>query len=190
MSLIYTTNDNKYALELFYDIHALNPRDFRNLGTMVCYHKKYKLGDQQAENTGLYTGWAEWLKSEVLSMKKSGVVYLPLYLYDHSGLAINTTGYHCRWDSTQLGWIYVTKSKLKKAGIEEEVAEALLVEEVDCYDHYLQDQFLGYNLKTVNEKDSGALIDTRGGFYGNAVKENIKKALGNTFSYLIEGWEP
>jgi len=186
MGFLYEKIDGKYMLELGLDADAQDPRSFRNLGTMVCYHKRYKLGDQQAENTNLYTSWAEWLNGEVLSKKRNGVVYLPLYLYDHGGLAINTTGYHCRWDSAQLGWIYVAKSKLKKVGIDEKEAEALFVEEVDCYDHYLQGQFLYYNLRDVNKQGLDSLIDVRGGFYGKSAKEKIEKALGKKFRHLVE----
>ena len=39
---------------------------------------------------------------------------LPLYLYDHSGLAMSTESFsgrapHAEWDSGQVGWIYVSK---------------------------------------------------------------------------------
>lgn len=35
-----------------------------------------------------------------------GMVILPLYLYDHSGITMNTCGFSCPWDSGQVGWIY------------------------------------------------------------------------------------
>lgn len=40
---------------------------------------------------------------------------LPLYLYDHSGLAMNTTGFSCPWDSGKVGIIFATFETLRKA---------------------------------------------------------------------------
>lgn len=41
--------------------------------------------------------------------KSNKYVILPLYLYDHSGITMNTSGFHCNWDSGQVGWIYASK---------------------------------------------------------------------------------
>ena len=43
---------------------------------------------------------------KVISQK---FLMLPLYLYDHSGITMNTTGFSCPWDSGQVGWIYASK---------------------------------------------------------------------------------
>jgi len=187
MEPIYTKTDNVYQLDLFYDDEAQDPRKQKNLGTMVCFHRRFLLGDVQAENTNLYTSWDGWLRGEVLSKKRSGVEFLPLYLYDHSGLAINTTGYSCPWDSGQLGWIYVTGSKLKRAGLTEAEAIDCLVEEVSHYDYYLKGLILCYELRQINNGSRG-LLDIRSGFYGKAVKEQIKQALGKEHAHLISGW--
>lgn len=37
-------------------------------------------------------------------------ITLPLYLMDHSGLAMQTTSFNDPWDSGQVGWIYVSGS--------------------------------------------------------------------------------
>lgn len=93
-----------------------NPREWDNLGTMVCGHRRYNLGDEQAKNTELYNSWEEWLENEVIKPNgsRNNVVVLPLYLYDHSGITMNTTGFSCPWDSGQVGWIYCTKERFRK----------------------------------------------------------------------------
>ena len=65
---------------------------------------------------------------------------LPLYLLDHSGLAMNTSGFHDPWDSGQVGWIYVSKeAALKEFGGEKmtgavrKQAEDLMRSEVAAY---------------------------------------------------------
>ena len=41
-------------------------------------------------------------------------VVMPLYLLDHSGLAMQTTSFNDPWDSGQVGWIYVSKEDALK----------------------------------------------------------------------------
>lgn len=41
-------------------------------------------------------------------------VLLPLYLYDHSGITMKTSGFSCPWDSGQVGFIYASKDTFKK----------------------------------------------------------------------------
>ena len=37
--------DRRYKLEIAYDTDPQSPRDWGNLGTMVCWHRRYNLGD-------------------------------------------------------------------------------------------------------------------------------------------------
>ena len=41
-------------------------------------------------------------------------VVMPLYLLDHSGLAMQTESFHDPWDSGQVGWVYVSKEDVLK----------------------------------------------------------------------------
>jgi len=101
-------------LSLHTDDSPESPREWSNLGTMVCSHRRYDLGDEQA-NTEDYVGWDSWLAGEVLDKHEAGsVVFLPLYLYDHSGITMNTTGFSCPWDSGQVGWIWATKKTFRE----------------------------------------------------------------------------
>ena len=91
---------------------------------------------------------------------------LPLYLYDHSGITMNTTGFACQWDSGQVGWIYVEKDAILKNWVAEELtpeliqqAKDLMVAEVAHYDLYLRNDCYGYIL----EKD-GEHVDSCYGF--------------------------
>ncbi len=34
------------------------------------------------------------------------LVVLPLYMYEHSGISLNTTGFSCSWDSGRIGYIF------------------------------------------------------------------------------------
>jgi len=115
-NVVFESENEEYRLRIVVDECAEDPRNWDNLGTMVCGHRRYDLGDEKAENTELYSSWDEWLENEVI--KPNGgwdkVVVLPLYLYDHGGITMNTTGFSCPWDSGQVGWIYCTKEKLRE----------------------------------------------------------------------------
>jgi len=113
---------NNAAYFIFQD-EVFNPREEYNIGTMVCKHRRYNLGDEQAENIENYSSWEEWFENEI---GIENMVYLPLYLFNHSGLSINTTGFNCKWDSEQVGWIYAPKTKFinETAYSEEELFSA------------------------------------------------------------------
>ena len=59
----------------------------------------------------------EVLEKQVKELK--AVIILPLYLYDHSGIAIKVGSFICKavhaeWDSGKIGFIYATKEDIKK----------------------------------------------------------------------------
>lgn len=113
---VYSAENDKYRLSIEADYHAESPREWDNIGTMVYSHRRYILGDEEAQNIDDYNSWEMWFENEVLKPNggEDNVVYMPLYLYDHSGLTMNTTGFHCPWDSGQVGWIYATKEKFRE----------------------------------------------------------------------------
>lgn len=99
---------------------------------------------------------------------------LPLYLYDHSGLAMSTESFsgrapYAEWDSGQVGWIYVSKEDAlkefdadKMTGAIRQKADALMRSEVAAYDSYLHGECYGFELYK-----NGELSDSCWGFMGN-----------------------
>lgn len=132
----------EFTIKTFYDSDPENPRHWDNLGTMVCFHKRYRIGDEHNYKHNDYSGWDE-LKKDIIKNENVGVI-LPLYLYDHSGVTIKTSPFSCPWDSGQVGFIYISKKKmLEEYGGKivtkkmKELGEKLLETEVDTYDKYL-----------------------------------------------------
>lgn len=85
-------------------------------------------------------------------------VVLPLYLYDHSGITISTAPFSCPWDSGQVGFISVSKAKVREEfGIQRitakvrEKAEEILRGEVKDYDQYLQGEVWAFEIKELPE---------------------------------------
>ena len=163
MSNDNTTEYKGYAITIEQDNNPDSPREWDNLGTMVCAHRRYHLGDEQFDGH-YYDGGP--LK-EFLNRKD--ILWLPLYLYDHSGITMNTTGFSCPWDSGMVGFIYVTKEDVLKEFKHKIVDKKLkdhvykiLKGEVETYDQYLTGDVYGY---IITDPD-GNETDSCWGFYG------------------------
>lgn len=89
-------------------------------------------------------------------------VVLPVYMYDHSGITINTGGFSCPWDSGQVGYIYCSKERfLKETGytkkqlFKEGKAVKMLEDEVKTFDDYLTGNVVGYVVYKDGEECDG-----------------------------------
>lgn len=105
-----------YEIEIFQDECPDNPRKIEDIfTTMVCWHKHYTLGDENPKcDPEEYKFTRGCVEVEV--DKNDSIRYLPLYLYDHSGITMRTSSFSCRWDSGQVGFIYMTKKNLRDIG--------------------------------------------------------------------------
>ena len=87
------TGDNGRTVEIHFDESPMNPRtDFDNATTMICFHKKYSLGDKHDYNSSDFNSWDE-LETRIVHDHKPTII-LPLYMLDHSGITISTTDFH------------------------------------------------------------------------------------------------
>ena len=67
------------TLSIEQDSDPTNPRtEYDNLGTMVCFHKRYSFGDKHDINSNDFNGWDEMEKA-IMKQEKVAVI-LPLYL--------------------------------------------------------------------------------------------------------------
>ena len=171
MQLVETEEYRGHEIKIYLDeyVEDFNPRNDDNLGIMVCYHGRYNLGDPHAtEDFPEPEDFREW-------MQKQGkkLIVLPIYMYDHSGICINTTGYSCPWDSGQVGWIYVTKKAAREAlslsritKKQEEKIKDWLRGEVEVYSSYLEGDVYFYEI------ESGEDFDSCHGFFGTDWESN------------------
>jgi hypothetical protein len=178
MSTISTRFVGDHKIEAWHDPDPEDPREWDQLGTMVCFHSRYKLGDKH--NLSL---------DEAYLVEKKGmfggekIVSLPLWLYDHSGLRISTSEFADQWDAGKVGFIFVTYDKIKKSHGWKRITphridqiKSWLRNEVKEYDAYLLGAVYGYTLFD----GKGEIVDSCGGFYGdheemmNMVADGIK----------------
>ena len=122
-------------------------------------------------------------------LEQSGkFVILPLYLYDHSGITMNTTGFSCPWDSGQVGWIYADADCIKKeyGKVTPETinkARTVMNGEVETYDYYLTGQCYGFQLF-----EGDVETDSCWGFLGaiRDIQNSIKDYMPQGFESIVE----
>lgn len=156
-----------YTIEIYTDDNPESPRENDNIGTMVCFHGSYDLGDKGHGYT--QDGQSSWAELEEKLIQDGAAIVLPLYLYDHGGITISTGEFSCPWDSGQVGFVFVTKAKLHKEygkRITKKViatATGCMEGEVKEYDNYLTGNIYGY--KVLDE--DGLELDSCWGYYGD-----------------------
>jgi hypothetical protein len=170
------------TLNIYQDTDPGNPRkEWDNLGTMVCFHSGYKLGD---DNHGFSdpTELMEYLKV-------TPHVALKIYAYEHGGITITASPMAAMrypftdpWDSGILGIIFITHEKIRKeygwkyiTATRAKQIRGYLENEVETYDQYLTGQVYGFDL-TCNQ--CGESLESVWGFYGydwktNGIKEYV-----------------
>lgn len=150
-----------YSIEIYQDESADDPRNWGNLATFAAFHRRYKIGDSHRfEDIAALKDY----------LKRNAAIYLPVYMYDHSGVCLNTTGFSCAWDSGQVGYIYALKEDIKKEFGVKRISRKLktrvldiLRGEIETYDQYMCGDVYGYRIKN---KD-GEVVDSCWGFYGD-----------------------
>jgi hypothetical protein len=166
-----------YNIKIEQDDCGESPREWDNLGTMACSHKRYNLGDKDhGVNFDDYNSWDE-VEAGICKDNNIAII-LPIYMYDHSGITINTTGFSCPWDSGQIGFIFVTKETVRKeygrcTKKNLEKVNNYLEGEVRTYDQFLTGDVYGY---TITD-ETGEEVDSCWGFYGHDYCEEEAKSI-------------
>lgn len=163
----------KFELEIEHDEDPMNPRtEWDNISTMICFHNRYNVGDKHDYKSSNFDSWDE-LKEQIESDYK--VLHIePLYMYDHSGITIKTTPFGDRFDSGQIGWVFIHEKQLellcgKDFDKSEKNLSSILNGEVKTYDEYLTGEVYKYTIYEVETCDKGhehrTYVESCGSYY-------------------------
>ena len=163
-----------YRIEVDFDEFADNPRELCEYQSeMICAHKRYNLGDEDFDSED-FDGW-----DDMENFYGKNCIILPLYLYDHSGITMNTTGFHCPWDSGQVGVIRWKKESIRKefnikriTKKHKTMIEEHLKGEIQEYDRYLRGDIY---MVQIFDNETDELIDSTDNQYSD-VDDIIKYA--------------
>ena len=139
-----------FLIEIEYDQWRESPRTWQdNCGEMLYGHRRYILGDRRVDS-----------REELDEIEDDpSEVWLPLYIYDHSGVTMNTTGFSCPWDSGRVGLIHASIEDGRKwgySGTDDEVREKIercLEAEVEEFDQYLRGEVYVLRVSRLIEID-------------------------------------
>lgn len=174
------------TFNIYLDEDAESPRNWDNIGKLICFHKRYDIGDENDLKSEQFGSWDE-LKHHLIK-ECNAVVILPVYLYDHSGLRIKVGSFsgllpqgHAEFDSGQVGFIYIDKETLKDNKLTEEKAIEILKGEIEDLDKYLSGDIYKFELlqkkvcKTCGHIEE-EFTDGCGGIFGFDEKKIFKEA--------------
>jgi hypothetical protein len=167
-----TTTKTEYRYEIEQSEYIdESPRDWCTVGTMALFHSRYNLPNESiVKNSYDYNSWEDM---EEFIMQRHDVEYsciLPVYMYDHGGVTINTTGFSCGWDSGKIGFIFIDNDTLKDEGLTEEQGVEAIRREVSEYDQYLRGDVYDILIYKGDE-----LIESHCNYYGYDYAEAVAK---------------
>ena len=192
---VETHEDKEKGLRLRIETDEMptDPRGWDNLGTLIIWHSKYVMGDENPYKT------PEDFYAEI---NDDNAIILPVYMYDHSGVALSTSctyPFNDVWDAGQAGYIYVTKDKVRKEYNVKRISQQLrqkvigiLNEEIRTYNQYLAGDIYGY---VIEQKSTcphcghveWETLDSCWGFYGrNPDRNGMKDSVSKDYKYLFD----
>lgn len=183
---------NGFDIEIHHYEDYYGPNDWDMLGQFYHWHRRYNMAED-AVNIRRY-------EPDEIEKMLSDSIYIPVYMYDHSGITINTTGFSCSWDSGQVGFYVVSKDKVRKEygvkriskKLKEKVIE-ILTGEISTWDNYYTGEVYEFRVVDPNTEEC---IDACGGYYGDdGLKDAIAEAKAIidhriSFKYKIDYKQP
>ena len=131
MSIYTETEEYRgVTIELTPDEMSESPRDWGNVCRMVCWHRRYDIGDKHdfadADECQLWAG-------------NNHHFIFPLFAYEHGGIALSlgrSYPFDCPWDSGQLGFMLVpgTEYATKDSAFHCAETEVLVMNQYLCGD--------------------------------------------------------
>ena len=176
-----------FEIKIFQDDMWENPiKEWGTLCNFKSYHRNY--GESLSNVDGFE------YQEDLLELINSGdVIFLPLYMYDHSGISISANlvyPYDDKWDAGQLGFVWLDKKEMlkeynwkifSKKRIQKIIDR--LYSNVDIMNDYVTGNIYGFQVETKNGEDVGSCW----GFYGyEHEKSGLLEAAREDIDWYVE----
>lgn len=156
--MINQIEHNGKIIKIVNDPCPESPREWDNFGKILYGEKsRYILGDETASIEEM---------EEIHNSNK--YISLSVYAYIHSGIALNTSGFSCPWDSGQCGIVCISKEKVRQIYNKKRISkklykqvEEILKSEIEIFSDYLNGEVYGFE---ICDKE-GNCLDSCYGFY-------------------------
>ena len=161
-----------HSITIEYDSDSENPRAWDAADTLAVYHRNYDFGDKKLFND------PEDLQAWLID-QGAAVHWLPVYMYEHGGVTISASPFGCRFDSGQIGVIYISAETAKKEGINDPIA--YMKGSIADLDTWLRGEVYMYRI----ENDEGDFLDACGSYFGEDYCISEAKALVDFYDSKI-----
>jgi len=172
------------TVKIVNDESPSNPRDDHSGSLFFGWHKRYLCGDDPTKH-GMPNahhlrevfpdGWDE-IRAHIEEHFKPRCI-LPVFMYDHGGVAYSTGSFGCSWDSGQIGFIFT-----HGPDDDWEDPEAALKALVEEYSEWASGNVWGY----VVENSEGDVESSCWGFIGDPDKSGVIEEARASAKWLIE----
>lgn len=166
-----------WKLKIFYDDCCDNPREWCNIGEILCFPNRYLKSELPLSDS--YDEKFRYSRSfkEIEDMlDKLGYIHERICVYDHSGVRVYLGSPCCQWDSGYVGWYCVSRERIREEYGVKRVSKNLLKKvrevmesEINTYSNWLEGNVFGFELYK-----NGELIDSCSGFIADYMDEAIK----------------
>lgn len=195
MQPLDTYEAHGFTVSIHADTDSESPRDWDNFGVIWTFERRYFSPDKPPADeprAALESFVSDYFPnrdldalddSQLMALVKRVAIILPVYKFEHGGVAYSTGSFNDPWDSGQVGWTLasldearkefgVGKSKRLTAAARAK-AIALLKAGVETYSQYANGEVYGF----VIEDEDGEHVDSCWGFYGfEYVKQEAEAA--------------
>jgi len=192
MQPISTSEVNGFTVEIFPDEDASSPRDDDSPGCgLVMAARSWDFPNDAGVNFDDFGGWAEI--AEHLTTAEGALVVAPVYMIDHSGIALRAGRdfSDCDpgdWDSGQAGLAYVTPQiwadtqgqPWTGSEADREQAYRLITGDVETYGQYVNGEVYGY---TITDPIDGEEVEACWGIYGYSEAEDEAKQVAESLTH-------
>lgn len=160
-----------YQINIYRDDDSENPRDMWDHSSHFwCNHRHYSFGSDDSKMEEIVDDYKNTLSKDF----QHDYIYVPVYMYDHSGQTVKTTpfgGSDGYWDSGLFGILAESKAQVKKEYgckiVSKKLREKIvsrLTAEVKEFDQWLTGEVYGYE---ITREDDDEVVDSCWGFYGD-----------------------
>jgi hypothetical protein len=172
------TKDYGYGVfgKIIVDTQLDDTYAFENYLGKIVYFRRSK------EVLGTYAVSEEEMQEIAEGIKEGTLIGMPVYAYVHSGVALSTVPFHCRWDSGQSGYVYTTRARAYEGWDLESDKKILevLQQEVDYFNDCLAGNVHAYVIYKGKE-----VLDSCYGFVGDIEKSDIVVCMDMTAAAII-----
>lgn len=167
-------NIDNISIDIILDDSCESPRMDENQTKFALFHKRYNLANETpfSNYSEFHDSWEE-MRDDLQSKFKN---VHPVFMYDHSGVALSLNKFSDTFDSGQVGFIYSDIESSEDAYL---IAKA----ELEVYNLWLDGSCYGYRVTDTESGDEESMW----GFYGydhenNGLIESLNETLKYSFS--------